>query len=396
VVTAPREPHPPPTEPAELVREAVAAWREQPGRFLAILRELEGHETACLVAVDEVFVSVLPDLWRRGWTPLDLLHVLSRQLSARHVAVAAEQVLVGHREGHGGDHQLHPRWREQLAGLEERRRVTGEVAPAERLRLALEVLALVVRLPEVTRTIPVPGERWSAGSSASHLDARVLDRVRALLAKAESTTFEAEAEAFTAKAQELIARHAIDEALLHDVRDVGEPAARRVLVDDPYASAKAYLVQVVADANHCRSVQTPALGWVTVFGYDHDLDAVELLAASLLTQATAGMVRAGPKRDLDGRSVTRSFRRAFLIGFAERVGERLRRATQEQVSVTAESDQRLLPVLAARDERVRAAQQAAFPALVQREVSLSNTEGWHAGRAAAELADLGTPARGLR
>jgi hypothetical protein len=395
VATAPREPHPPPAAPAKLVREAVAAWREQPGRFLAILRELEGRETACLVAVDEVCVSVLPELWRRGWTPLDLLHVLSRQLSPRHVGVAAEQVLACH-QGDGRDHQLHPRWREQLAGLEERRRVTGEVAPAERLRLALEVLALVVRLPEVTRTIPVPGERWSAGSSASHLDARVLDRVLALLAKAESTTFEAEAEAFTAKAQELIARHAIDEALLHDVCDVGEPAARRVLVDDPYASAKAYLVQVVADANHCRSVQTPALGWVTVFGYDHDLDAVELLAASLLTQATAGMVRAGPKRDLDGRSVTRSFRRAFLIGFAERVGERLRRATREQVSVTAESDQRLLPVLAARDERVRAAQQAAFPALVQREVSLSNTEGWHAGRAAAELADLGTLARGLR
>ena len=37
-------------------------------------------------------------------------------------------------------------------------------------------------------------------------DEKVLGRVRALLAKAESTTFPEEAEALTAKAQELMAR----------------------------------------------------------------------------------------------------------------------------------------------------------------------------------------------
>ena len=378
------------------MREAVAAWHGRPDHSVAVLSELEGRETAGLAAVDELCVSVLAELWWRGWTPLDLVHVLTRQLSARHVAIAVEQVLADGRQWAGREQQLHPRWREQLAELETRRHTTVDVAAVERLYLALEVLAVVTRLPEVTRTTPLPGSRWSTGSSASHLDARVLERVRALLAKAESTTFEAEAEAFTEKAQELIARHAIDEALLHDGGDVGEPSVRRLLVDDPYARAKAYLVHVVADANHCRSVETPTLGWVTVFGYDHDLDAVELLSASLLTQATTAMVRQGPKRDLGGRSVTRSFRRAFLLGFAERVGERLRRATHDQVSVTAETDQRLLPVLGARDERVRAAQEAAFPQVVRRGTSLSNAAGWHAGRAAAELADLGAPAHRRR
>ena len=372
------------------MQEAVATWRGQPGRFLAVLGELEGRKADVLAALGEPFASALAGLWQRGWTPRDLVHVLSRELSQRHADLAVEQVLAD--PCGQGRHHLHPRWRQQLAGLEARRRPTGKLTAAERLRLALEALALMTRLPEVTRTTPPPGSRWSTESPASHLDARVLERVRALLAKAESTTFDAEAEAFTAKAQELIARHAIDEALLHDARDVGEPVARRLLVDDPYASAKAYLVQVVADANHCRSVQTPALGWVTVFGYEHDLDAVELLVASLLTQATAAMLRQGPKRDVEGRSVTRSFRRAFLLGFADRVGERLRRTTQDQVSVTAETDQRLLPVLAARDERVRTAQEQAFPQVERREMSLSNAAGLQAGRAAAELADLGTPA----
>jgi hypothetical protein len=38
-------------------------------------------------------------------------------------------------------------------------------------------------------------------------------QVRALSAKAESTSFEHEADALTAKAQEFMARHAIDEAV---------------------------------------------------------------------------------------------------------------------------------------------------------------------------------------
>ena len=42
---------------------------------------------------------------------------------------------------------------------------------------------------------------------------RILDKVRALLAKAESTQYAEEAAAYTAKAQELIATHAIDIAV---------------------------------------------------------------------------------------------------------------------------------------------------------------------------------------
>jgi hypothetical protein len=47
-------------------------------------------------------------------------------------------------------------------------------------------------------------------SAPADLDQRMLDRVRALLAKAESTDFPQEADAFTARAQELMARHRID------------------------------------------------------------------------------------------------------------------------------------------------------------------------------------------
>ena len=58
-----------------------------------------------------------------------------------------------------------------------------------------------------------------------------------MLAKAESTTFPDEAEALTAKAQELMDRHAIDRAMLaaSSPGHTSTPEGRQVPVDAPYA-----------------------------------------------------------------------------------------------------------------------------------------------------------------
>jgi hypothetical protein len=54
-----------------------------------------------------------------------------------------------------------------------------------------------------------------------------------------------------------------------------------------------------------------------------------------------------------------------------------------------------VPVLAARDERLRAAERAAFPQVVRRGTSISNAAGWAEGQSAADLADLEVPRRRL-
>jgi len=74
----------------------------------------------------------------------------------------------------------------------------------------------------------------------------VLQKVRGLLAKAESTEFEAEAAALTAKAQELMTRHAIDRAALHVGQAVGRPSIIRVAIEAPYVDPKSLLLQLVA------------------------------------------------------------------------------------------------------------------------------------------------------
>ena len=101
-----------------------------------------------------------------------------------------------------------------------------------------------------------------------------LDRVRALLAKAHATEFDAEAEAFMAKAQALMTRHAIDELMLEDAE--AHDGRSRVVCDrsidipSPYARVKFLLLGQVAAANRCRTVYEPRSGVA------HGLKAFEL------------------------------------------------------------------------------------------------------------------------
>ena len=278
-------------------------------------------------------------------------------------------------------------------------RMWGEREAVDRsavIGCALDVLCLLDTLPEIPKLLPLPGaarpgNRETAVRGGRPGEQRMLDRVRALLAKAESTTFPEEAEAFTAKAQELMARHSIDEALLAartGSRD--EPAGRRVGIDNPYEAPKVLLLDAVAEANRCRSVWSKQFGFVTVLGYSSDLDAVELLYTSLLVQATAAMVKAGSRRDWSGRSSTRSFRQSFLTAYAHRIGERLAAATQDASREATEQAgrDRLLPVLAARDDAVHEAVETLFPGLSTHSVAVRNLEGWASGMAAADRASL--------
>ena len=260
-----------------------------------------------------------------------------------------------------------------------RLKVTPEASHVER---SIRLLALLCDLPELPRVAPRVEPQGDDGS---------LVKIRALLAKAESTTFPAEAEALSAKAQELMARHRIDRLAL-DAGVTDGVVGRRIWLDDPYADAKASLLGAVAAANRCRSIQLTSLGMCHVIGFATDLDVVELLHTSLLVQATTAIAAAGPQRDSRGRSRTRSFRQSFLIAYAHRIGWRLREASatteSEVVDEVRAGGIDLLPVLASRDEAVEDAVRSAFPRLVSRRVSVSNEAGWIAGTTAAELADL--------
>jgi Protein of unknown function (DUF2786) len=229
-----------------------------------------------------------------------------------------------------------------------------------------------------------------------------LATVRKLLAKAEGAATDAEADTYTAKAVELMARHGIDAALLgaaHPGHD--EIGPLRVALRDPYSAGKARLLGWTAAALGCRWVMHGArsgrVAAVTVFGHASDRERVELLYTSLQLQATSQLVRLRPSRG--GESVA-AYRRSWLHGFAAQVHRRLVAAEQAAADRAAGEPEANRParvgdappvtlVLADRRHRVESAFAAAFPRLAAARSSVLSGSGCAAGALAGERADLG-------
>ncbi len=363
-------------------------------------------EGALTVALERAVTAA----WRAGWQPADVVRAVGRDFGGAHARVVGDAIAAEMR-GYAAA-TVDDRWQAQLIALDARvwwadgdsyvqaRGVRDGLDRAGVITRVLEVIFVLGALPPLPHLCPPPGKAHAGARDAARpgpsrsrgVDERMLGRIRALLAKAESTEFPDEAEALSTRAQELMARHSIDQALV----DAGsgqrdEPEGCRLPVDNPYEAPKALLVDVVATANRCRAVWHRKLGFSTVYGFAADLGAVELLYTSLLVQATTAMVHAGARRDAYGRSRTRSFRSSFLAAYAQRIGERLR-ATADEVTTQAAAEpagRDLLPVLAARHQAVDRAVDAMFPELEERKVGGGRDyEGWISGRAAADLASL--------
>lgn len=167
---------------------------------------------------------------------------------------------------------------------------------------------------------------------------KMIDKVLKLLSKAESTTPE-EAEALIAKAQEIMTRHTINEAMLAAARGEQEPdeiIEHRITLRGTYAQAHQSLALAVARGAGFRvlvsnySKTQRVAYWI---GYKSEIERQEVLFTSLLIQAeralrvyikawNADHAWASPWE----RQVTR---RSFLNGFAAGIQRRLVAARRE-------------------------------------------------------------------
>ena len=341
-----------------------------------IVTPSEQVDTAIAAAADRV----LGALYTRGWLPADLVRAVGTDLRpwiARLIRAQAGR--------YPGD-RTSDRWRAQVEALDD------DPAAAHRhdeIRALVEVLAAANHLPDLPVLGPPPGVA-RPGKATGGTDDKMLIRVRALLAKAESTTFPDEADAYSAKAQQLITQHRIDAALVAgEVTDPDAPDAVRVGIDAPYTEAKSMLLHVVAEASGCAAVWSAEDGFSTVFGYAADLDAVQMLYASLLVQGTAAMVREGSARH-DSPARTKTFRQSFMHAYALRIGTRLRRAATRTGEAAAAEHDRLLPALARREAAVSTAVERVFGTLATkgRSIRIDDERGWRSGTAFADRASL--------
>jgi hypothetical protein len=379
--------------------EALAGQGPGPGWDATVSRELVSYLSTAVTGA-----------WRHGWQPAELVRHVSREKSDAHALMATD--MIAHEMRSYAAATVDDRWRAQLVALGTevgwgsddaylgRWRELGN-SPQGILITTVELLFLLGNVPVLPQLCPLPGtvrpgaaaRPSGAAGQERPADDRMLGKIRALLAKAESTEFAEEAEALSARAQELMAKYSIDHALLAaEAGRKDDPASRRLPVDNPYEGPKTQLLDEVAKANRCRAIWYKNLGMSAVIGFPADLDAVELLFTSLLVQANTAMLLAGAKRDQYGRSRTRAFRQSFLMSYAFRIGERLTGAAGDaERQVAAETPGRnLLPVLAARHQAVDDAVDELFGGGLSyhRSGRVSDSEGWYSGRAAADTAAL--------
>jgi uncharacterized protein DUF2786 len=374
---------------------------------LLVADELVAHDPAGLAEMDALasmrLRQSLVARWEYGWQPADLMHVVRRS-RPRLVPLLATAILAQVRSAAT---VVPPpsSWQDQLrvvadeavtSALEDTPdRLVATLAGSNRSLVdtwtdLVQLLVLLGALPALEQ-LQAPPSAWARGPVRSRPTedgserSRVLNRIRTLLAKAEATEFAAEAETFTAKAQDLMTRHAIDEVLLGvsgdsaiDIRGV------RMHVHNPYAGEKVSLLNQVARANRCRAVWNKPLGLVTVLGTPVDVDQVEMLFTSLLIQATRAMAEAGARR-AGSFDRSASFRRSFLMAYAVRIGERL---TETSAAAEASYGTELVPVLQRQSDAVEAEFERLFPQTRTARAGRYNAAGWGAGREAADRAHL--------
>ena len=390
------------------------------GRAMAMLHKLETDADPLYrpsTRVGQMLRQLTESALESGWQPADLVHVVKREWTLRASRLTVSFIADHSRRFDAPTRAPHP-WLGQLQDLgvvdADRSTVVGgrgdliagwarteRQHPEEALTVAVQFLAQMRLLPRLPIVVATPA-KWGATNrgvmptarSTEGIDAKALKLIRALLAKAEATTFDAEAEVFTTKAQEMMTRHSIDAAVVASAATGGRTAAgvesRRVHIDNPYAEEKAGFLSAIADVNGVRSVWMPHAGLCTALGFPVDLQLTDLLFTSLLVQATrASAATTAADRQLS----TPSFRRAFIIAFAHRIAERLEAARSHVAAEAAtEYGDSLLPVLASREAAVEAAYAEAFPNATMMKSRSLNSAGWHAGRSAADAAEIGAGA----
>ncbi len=228
-------------------------------------------------------------------------------------------------------------------------------------------------------------------TASSRSEILLVERVRKLLDKAAGTDNEHEADVFARKAAELVARHRIDP----------EQLERRQVPDDltlveldvgrgAYVRGRLALLHNIAENHDVRMVfrSTPTGTVATMAGRRDDLAVVEVMYASLHQQAGAKMAEI---RSATGAATQRQ-RRAFLFGFADRIGELLAETRAGVEASAARTDGNGSTALVLRERRERIddfaerswgrVRSAAPPAAV-------SADGFARGVAAADRADVG-------
>jgi hypothetical protein len=233
------------------------------------------------------------------------------------------------------------------------------------------------------------------------------ERIAKLLRKAEATDNEAEAEAFTNKAQQLMIKYAVSEEMLDAARGLER---KDTIIRDTieyhgiFHMALYKIGMAIADHNDVKGLIYKPRGLAThliLVGYSRDVERVRLLDASIQLQANVAMRKWYRTQNTKGYTpMDKSiFRRQFFFSYAQGVDSRLREARRLGVA-EAEKETGMSSALVLRDKGalVDAAVANMFGRLgyAKDRYKRGNRAAAEAGYAAGRNADVGQPRVGSR
>jgi hypothetical protein len=363
----------------------------------------DGLATACRQLEQSLGLVLRDRLWANGWQPEELVRHVRRASGTVATSVVMMAIVADAVYHDRVGNVVHESWRRQT----DRMLVQCDHGPGRDGWLARwhdaggdgvgvsavrAVLHELLSLPSLPTLLPPPGATGVVDGALIDVDAAPspkLVTIRGLLAKAESTEFPAEAEAFTAKAQAMMTEARLDEATVRASsgrRPTARVSAIRIGIDEPYVVSKQRLLHVVAEANDVRCVFHRRVDLATLVGPVGQLAHVELLFTSLLIQVQSFLAADATDAPAGSHVRSRGYRSAFIAGFARRIGERLRAARGASFAGVGAGT---LPVLAA-DDRATA---ELFDRLVGRTTTIRSSAGSDifgtlAGASAADRAAL--------
>ncbi|AIS73847.1 hypothetical protein SEA_SEMPERFI_84 [Mycobacterium phage SemperFi] len=222
--------------------------------------------------------------------------------------------------------------------------------------------------------------------------AKMQSRVAKLLRQAEDVVGTPEEAVFQAKAFELMAKYGIEMAQVEatkaglDMTEMPDAIKWEATVSGKYVAQQALLLHGIARALHCKTVYTTIGGTksqrVYVFGMQRHVERVQFLWDILrpqmlrlvnevrpetMHQRTKYDWRTGEYRTVSGAGQVKSYRRAWIAGFAQTIGDRVR--AEESKAVESAGGGALVLY---RDDKARA-QQALTKAFPRVRVTRSNT-----------------------
>jgi hypothetical protein len=232
------------------------------------------------------------------------------------------------------------------------------------------------------------------------VDAKRTNIVQKLLAKAERAGTPEESETFYAKAQELMVKWSIDEAMLRSAKKTDEKVVSRSITINKSGQWKANvrLVNRIADANGVKSVYSAPIGAgskpvVHLVGFESDIANVELLYNSMLIQSSRFRRLMMPEHIKNDSKNRLPWVRSFIEAFAERIGDRLMENKKMAEATYGQETygNSLALVLVSKEDQVKAEFARKFPKLrYTQSRSKMNWDGIMAGLEAGNQADLGS------